>query len=295
MAKINGYLTTTLILLALMPAAFASSGDIGISVEISQSSIAFDDKDTLTVIMVWEGEPFLYQIDDFPMPTLEKLEILGSSSSVSTASDSTVSSSEITTRTFKYILQPTDFGTGIINPLNITAKHRVTGEARELQTGRLTIEIAKPVPKVISESGNTALYLVIIVVVVVIGGAVIVIMLKRKRRDDAESPTDMSYLDSLGEIKKETVSDSKLFYSRLYRLLLSYLEKERGLDVSSKTGEEVVRIVGELEDDSEKANLMLWINQAQKVKYRPEAPSSGDVESCFNAVKQFFENRLHQR
>ena len=284
-----------LLLPALVFASFAGAGEISISAEISQSSIAFEDKDTLTVKLVWEGEPFLYQIDDFPMPVLEKFEILGSSSSVSSAIDSTAASPEITTRTFRYILQPNDFGTGIISPLNITAKQRVTGEARELQTGRLTVEIAKPVPQSDSESGISVLYFLLISFVFIIGAGVLVIIIRRKKGRETDPPVDMSYLDSLREIKKETVSDSKLFYSRLYRLLLSFLEKERGLDVSGKTGEEVIRIIGELEDDAEKANLMQWINQAQKVKYRPEAPSSGDVENCFNAVHKFFENRLHQR
>lgn len=294
MATLKTYLSLVIALLVLTPLSVATAGEISISAEIATASIAFDAKDTLKVNLIWEGEPFLYQIDDFPLPALEKLEILGSSSSVSTAIDSTVPAGEITTRTFRYILQPTDFGTGVISPLNLTAKNRTTGQAYELKTGRLTIEIAKPVPKKKSGSDNNIPFIILIVTAVIIGVAVVIVVIKKKSQRQIDIPADESYIDALKEIKKETISDKKLFYSRLYRLLLSYLEKERGLEVSGKTGEEVIRIVDQLDNDAEKAVFMQWINTAQKVKYRPEAPSSGDVENSYNAVFQFFENKLHK-
>jgi len=291
MATLKHYLTTTMVLATLTAAPVAAAGEISISAEISSASIAFEAKDTLTVRLTWEGEPFLYQVDDFPMPALEKMEILGSSSSVASSADSTLAAGEITTRTFRYILQPNDFGTGVVSPLNLTAKNRVSGEAHELKTGRLTVEIAKPVPKADPQSGHSTLFIILAVVVVAVGTAAFIIIRRKPRAEEA--PADLSYLESLKEIKKETISDKKLFYSRLYRLLLAYLEKERGLEVSGKTGAEVGRIIESLEDGPEKANLTLWINLAQKVKYRPEEPSAGDVENTYNAVYQFFENKLH--
>jgi hypothetical protein len=295
MATLKRYPAITIALFALLSMPFASAGEISMSAEISNASIAFEDKDTLIVNLVWDGEPFLYQIDDFPMPTLEKLEILGSSSSVSTATDSTVSSGVITTRSLRYILQPVDFGTGIISPLNLSAKNRVTEEVSDLQTGRLTVEIAKPVPRKEPQSGKTVIYIIVVVVVVAAAGIAIVILVKGKRAGEKETPVDLSYLDALKDIKKETISDRKLFYSRLYRLLLAYLEKERALEVTGKTGQEVIDILGQLDDDAEKANLMRWINLAQAVKYRPEAPSAGDVENTYIAVCKFFEDKLSNR
>jgi hypothetical protein len=294
MATLKYCLITTIIFGALTAAQTGLAGEIGISAEISKASIAFEDKDTLIVKLVWEGEPFLYQMDDFPMPTLEKMEILGSSSSVSTTIDSTIEAGEITIRSFRYILQPIDYGTGVISPINLTAKNRVTGEAQDLQTGRLTIEISKPVPRPEPSSGNAAIYILIALVVVFGGGTAVYLVILKRRRQAEDVPADLSYVESLKEIKKESVADKKLFYSRLYRLLLNYLEKERGLAVSGKTGEEIIRIVGEIDDDAERANLMQWINRAQKVKYQPEAPSAGEVENSYNAVFRFFENKLQK-
>jgi len=293
MAKLRHYLTTTIAIILVMAGPLSADDAISISAEISSASMAFEAKDTLTVRLTWAGEPFLYQINDFPMPTLEKLEILGSSSSVASSVDSTVEGGEITTRTFRYILQPTDFGTGIVNPLNLTAKHRESGEAHDLKTGRLTIEIAKPVPREVPESGDSTLIFIIMAIVIIGGGVAAFIIIRRKPKAE-EIPADLSYLENLKEIRKESVADKKLFYARLYRLLLSYLEKERGLEVSGKTGDEVTQIVNGLEDGPEKANLTLWINLAQKVKYRPEEPSAGDVENTYNAVYKFFEDKLQK-
>jgi len=272
----------------------AAESDITISAEISSASMAFDARDTLIVRIVWQGEPFLYQIDDFPMPDLEKLEILGSSSSVSTITDSTAEAGEITIRTFTYILQPTDFGTGIISPLNITAKNQVNDEAHELKTGRLTVEIDKPTAPVEETSGGSIL-IIILFAVVFIGGIVAFLIIRNRREKSEKKPVDLSYLEALKEIKKETVADRKLFYARLYRLLLNYLEKECHLEITGKTGEEILAAVGQIENEADRAGLMQWISQAQKIKYQPEAPSAGDVEKTYQSVNEFFESKLSPR
>lgn len=271
-------------------ATTAAAGDLQLSSEISRTAIAFEDKNTLIVRLTWAGEPFLYTLDDFPLPTLEKLEILGSSTSVSSNVDSTVEAGEITTRTFRYILQPVDYGTGVINPLNVKAKNRLTEEVVELQTGRLTMEIAAPVARPKDKESSNVVLFIVIAAVLVIGGGGAYVFLRKKGRPSDEIPEDRIYVDKLDSIKKETVADSKLFYSRIYRLLLLYLENEKGLNLSGKTGDEVLEAVNELGDDAERASLIKWLTTAQKVKYQPAAPSAGDVDGMYTTLAQFFES-----
>ncbi len=279
--------------MVLATAAAVKAADISISAEISRASLPFEGKDTLIVKLVWEGNPFSYQIDDFPMPQLEKLKILGSSSGVASRPDAARLSGEVTTRTFTYILEPTDFGTGIINPLNLTATNRTTGDKQDLKTGRLTVEIAKPVPRKEAAS-KTGILLISLAIVVAGGGAAAYWMVKnRQRRAQPETaPGEKQYLDMLVDIKKETVSDGKLFYSRLYRLLLQYLEKEAGLALTGMTGEEVLSAVNHLENEQERAVLAAWLEKALKVKFRPEAPSPADIEDMYGTVVRFFEEKM---
>jgi hypothetical protein len=276
----------------VLPTICSADDAISISAEISQAAIPFEARDTLTVRLTWAGEPFLYQIDDFPMPSLQKLQILGSSTSVSSAGDSAVESGTMTTRTYRYVLQPTDYGTGVIEPLDITAKNRVSSESQELKTGRLTVEIAKPVP--VETTGGRGIGMVIlgIALVMIFGaGSAIFIRVRRKQRDSLNVVVDDHYCEALEAIKKEAVADRKLFYSRVYRLLLNFLEQERSLDVSGKTGEEIIATVQNIENETERQQITQWLRQAQKIKYQPESPSPGDVEKSYDEIHRFLEDK----
>ena len=263
--------------------------EIGISAELSRAAMAFEEKDTLTVRLSWEGEPFLYQIDSFPMPRLEKLQILGSSSMVATGADSAAAGGQATVRVYRYILEPLDYGTGVIQPLQITATHRTTGEIRLLQTALLTVEIAKPVPR--EDRGGFSYLLIVLAAVVVGGTAIFLVWWLRRRRAPAE-PKDRSYLETLEMIRRETVADRKLFYSRLYRLLVGYLEKEAGLSLAGKTGQEAITEVRSLDKFPDRDIIVGWLERIQEEKYRPAAPAAGEVDGMFNAVYSFFESKI---
>jgi|GEM_PF-2573059 len=278
------------------PSGTAIASDISISAEISRASIAYDEKDTLVVTLTWVGGPFQYLVDDFPMPTLEKFEILGSSSQVTSRPEPTRPEGETTTRTFRYILSATGYGTGVINALNLTATNRTTNEKQELKTGRLTVEIAKPLP-LERKSSSTATIVLAVGAVVILGIAGFILRRGRAaRRRAAEAvPPEKPYLEALTDIKKETVADGKLFFSRLYRLLMQFLEKERRLAVSGKTGEEVLSLVARLENEQEKTAVGGWLKRALEVKYRPDPPPPAEIEDTFASVKRFFESNVYKR
>lgn len=292
--RINGFILSMATGLLSAGAIYAS--DISISAEVNRASIAFEDKDTLTVSLTWVGGPFQYTVDDFPMPTLEKFEILGSSSQVTSRPEPSRPEGEVTTRTFRYVLSPADYGTGIVNPLNLTATNRTTGEKQELKTGRLTVEIARPLP-LERKSSPAAMVIVAVAVVFVLGVAGYIVSRQRaaRARAAASVPQEKPYVDALMDIKKETVADGKLFYSRLYRLLVQFLEKERRLAVAGKTGEEVLTLVERLESEPEKTALGGWLTRALEVKYRPDPPPPAEIEDAFAAVKRFFEDNAQTR
>lgn len=277
------YLFIFLIVAAHLP-VFASN--ISISAEVTRSSIPFEEKDTLIVRLNWQGEPFLYQVDGIPLPELDKFEILGSSSAVSAKTDS--AGNKLTGRTFMYVLQPVDYGTGIIKPLSLNAVNRVSQESHLLQTGRISVEIAKPVPREKESSDSTLAYILAFFGVLILAGAVIAV--RRKNRHVEIQPTGMEkYIQDLETIRKETIADGKLFFSRLYRLLISYLEAEQGLSLTGKTGGEVIACVQKIDNDEIKATFIAWLERLHQEKYRPDAPSTDEVKDLYTAVKTFFE------
>jgi hypothetical protein len=88
------------------------------------------------------------------------------------------------------------------------------------------------------------------------------------------------------------VADRKLFYSRLFRLLVLYLEKEKKMTLSGKTGEEIIDVLGQNDGDTDTPQILTWLAKVQKEKYLPEAPSSGVVEATYQEVRQFLESKL---
>ncbi len=285
-----------LILMTFLLAARAGAGNISIAAEVSRTAIPFEARDTLTVTLTWDGDPFQYQISDFPLPELDKLKILGSSSSVSSRADAARGSQEVTLRIYRYILEPTDFGTGVIREMDLTATNRTTNQQQQLQTGRLTVEIAKPMPRPEKNGlSHWAVAAIVALGVVISGAAAVIVRRRRAQRKVQPQAADQGYLESLKEIKKETVADGKLFYSRLYRLLLSYIEKERKLALSGMTGEEVLGAVAMIDDDQERAALGGWLEKALKVKFRPDAPPPADIEDTYRAVSAFFERQINNK
>jgi hypothetical protein len=284
--SLSAVIGLTVVFLCLTVDAF-SAGQISVSAVVSRGSIPFEGIDTLTVSLNWVGEPFQYVIDSFPMPAMEKFKILGSSSATSTVP---TAGGEETHRTFIYVLSPVDYGTGVIAPLNLTAKNRTTGEMTELNTGRITIEIAKPLPVSKNKIPSFVIILGAISAVIIMAAIAGFLVLRSKKRPAEVAAPQLRYIDALDAIKKETISDRKLFYSRLYRLLLQFIEKERGLAVSGKTGEEVIGIVASLSSENERSSFTAWLQKALEEKYLPDMPSSGEVENSYNAVRKFFES-----
>ncbi len=269
---------------------------IGISAEIDKQQISFDETVLLTISISWEGEQFLYKFDDFPMPELDKLELLSTSSSSSTRIGDDGKTEE-TVLTYSYKLSPSNYGAGAVLPLELVARHRETGLDYPLETGRLAVSIDKPQPKMIETTESGAIWWVILVVVIVGSGATVALILikQRSKRADRAVPAGQEYINDLENIKRETVSDGKLFYSRLFRLLVRYLESELHLSVAGKTGEEILAIIRGLENDNENENIKLsyivWLEKINRVKYSPSTPPVGDIEEMYNAVRKFLENK----
>ncbi|MCK5127463.1 MAG: DUF4381 family protein [candidate division Zixibacteria bacterium] len=291
MMKIKNEFLIILIVMFLLSALISAQDNIGISAEVTSAEMAFEAKDTLVITLAWTGEPYLYSIDDFPIPALEKFQILGSSSMVSSQKDSSVTGGVVATRKFTYVLEPTDYGIGHIKPLSLSATNKVTGESFPLQTGQISISIAKPIPP---KEKSSLKWIIVIITIAghAIGLIVWLFIRKRKRRNTPAENPRRQYLDALEAVKKETVADRKRFFSRLYRVLIQYLENEQGLELSGKTGQEVIVVLQSIQDDHIKASFMAWLERLQQEKYRPDMPGVGEVEDMYKTVYTFFEKNI---
>lgn len=279
-----------LLCLAIVDVAAADGTDLGLSAEISSATMPFEGRDTLVLSLSWQGEPFKYVLADLPIPSLENLQVLGSSSTVASSVDSTTGQ-EVTTRKYSYVLGATDFGTGVIDPMDVTVKNRLTGEDHKLSTGRLTIEIAKPVPLEDKGGISGVMYFAIPLVIFLIGALIFFLVQARRKAAAPVKEEAGQYPEQLEEIRRETIADAKLFYARIYRLLVKYVEQRHGLTLSGSTGEQVIAQISELDSEPDRERIAGWLKLALEKKFNPTAAHDTQAEDTYRQVKIFFEQK----
>jgi hypothetical protein len=274
----------------MMTVPTALAQELSLSAEVSSASMPFEGKDTLRLRLSWAGEPYKYVLTDLPMPSLEKLEILGSSSTVASSYDS-AASQETSIREYAYILGATDFGTAVIEPLELTLKNRLTGEDHVLSTGRLTVEVAEPKPREKQSNIGSVLLIAALLVVFIVGIVVFMLIRTKRKHQIPEIRTGVQYADSLEEIKRDTVSDAKLFYARVYRLLIKYVEETYRLQFAGLTGEEIIGKIAALEEEPEREKIAAWLRLSLEKKFNPAAGYDAQAEDMYRELKSFFDKK----
>jgi hypothetical protein len=288
--RIKEITKTALIILSLpiiLPAAPATAQEISLSGGVDKTDIAFEDSLTLAVEIKWAGDISSYSFGLLPLPETEKLQVVGTSSAISS---STEQNRDITTRTFKYTLRPTGSGTGIIEPIVLNYVAWPDSIPGELTTQQFKILIAAPVP--IEESGGISAVAFVILATFVLMAAAVGVVLWRRRLPKAEPVRTGKerFLDEFAAVKNEAQSDRKLFFTKLYKLLIDYLGGEYKLDVTGKTTLLIIEELSELDIPQErKKKIASWLEHAEKEKFAPGGGSPGDVLRLVTEIENFFE------
>ena len=281
---------TALIILSLpllLPATPVSADEISLSGGVDKTDVAFEDSLTLAVEIRWVGDISSYSFGLLPLPETENLQVVGTSSAISS---STEEDRDITTRTFKYTLRPTGSGTGIIEPIVLNYVAWPDSIPGELTTQQFKIVIAAPVP--IEEGGGMSAAAIVILAAFVVLAAAVGIVLWRRRLPKAEPvrTSEEKFLNEFAAVKNDAQSDRKLFFTKLYKLLVDYLSGEYKLDVTGKTTHLILERLNELDIPQErKKRIAAWLEQADKEKFAPGGGSPGDVLRLMTEIENFFE------
>ncbi len=247
----------------------------------------FEETAEFEIAVSWNGSPTAYRFPKALRLQADKLKVARFSSKVSSTG---IGADEVTTKLFKYVLEPTLSGQGTIEPLAIEFVSWPDSVAGELLTDRVTITIAVPVPQIATTEGEGSLLLWGMIVLVVIGGAVGVVLFLRKREpgEAVKTPGQM-FLDELTVLRTGS-SDLKDFQTGLYKNLLSFLEAKYGIAVSGRS-------TGMIVADLEKTDLSLharekiagWLTRAEKEKYSPSVMLPGESLRLESEVRELFE------
>ncbi|MFH2036041.1 MAG: hypothetical protein ABIJ45_06525 [Candidatus Zixiibacteriota bacterium] len=274
---------SAILFLTVMP---VFSGEISLSSKINKTDIAFEDNIDLTVELRWDGSLNNYLFELQPLVETENLIVVGSNRAISSAEDK---GQEITTRTFKYTLKPTMSGTGIIHPVIIRYMAMPDSIPGELSTQDYKILIADPIP--VEKPSEFPTYLLVItgaLVILIIGGLFVMRRKNTKPVEPRKNPED-TFLEELSAIKKESQSDRKLFFTRLHRQLVLFLEAKHGLSISGKTNQVILDEFNKLEIPLDyKEQLSGYISRAEKEKYAPTKGEPGEIIKLCTELEQYF-------
>jgi hypothetical protein len=235
------FISGSLLIITICLFSTVTAGDINLSSHIDNTDIAFEEAVNFEVKLTWEGSLADYSFEILSLPETDKLKVVGTSSSISTEEREGV---DITIRSFKYSLEPTLSGTGIIKPLILRYVAMPDSIPGQLTTPEFKILIADPVPK--EKTGGLSTTLIIVIGAIIIF-VVIVTIIKSRRKTGTIEPQKSAeeiFIDTLEAILKESHSDRKQFFTRLYKLLVSYVESKYGISAGGKT---TVAILNEIE------------------------------------------------
>ena len=273
-------------IILFLPVLSLNAGEnISLSAALDRFDIPFEETVELELEIKWQGDLTSYAFELIPLPELENLKVLGTSSAISSGIEE---GAEITTRIFKYTLKPIGSGVGTIEPIVLQCVSMPDSIPGELSTQLLKVKIAEPIPA--EEKSGIPGYLYILIGAVLIG-AFVFIMIKMKSKPDVEpvkSPEER-FLETLAQIKAENQSDRKMFFTKLHSALSDFIESKYTINTSGQTAEVISGHLEKLKISAdEKEKISFWLIRAEKEKYAPFGGEPGDIIRLITELENFF-------
>ena len=277
----------SLLILFIITAGNIFGSEISLTGAVDKTDIAFEDSVTMTVEIKWLGDIDSYVFQILPLPDAENLKVTGTSSSISSK---TVEGQGITVRTFKYVLRPTGHGTGTIDPVVLDYVALPDSATGQLSTQQFDILIAAPIPR--GTETNLPLFAkILIFIAAIIIVIIIVYIIRRKKATDIEpvKTAEEEFLEGLESAKKESQNDRKQFFTRLHKLLITFMENKYNLNLSGKTTPLIIEEIVAVEmPELRKEKIGQWLTQADREKFAPGTGSPGDVLRLATEIDKTF-------
>jgi len=264
--------------------------EISLSARLDKTEIPFESTVELSLEVRWQGGMEKYAFEFLPLPTAHGLKPLGTTSAISSRKEN---GADYTTRTFKYTLKPITGGTGVIEPIVLKYVAMPDSIPGELASQQFQIAIAQPLPP--KKKSHLPIIAAISALILSLSiCAIYLLKLRRKRRISKEPvrTAEQIFLDDLALAKKESQSERKLFFTRLYKLLTGFMEKKYGISGVGRATSDILAEIEKAEIPLEdKERLSEWLTLADKEKYAPSSGTPGDIIRLSADLENFFNRK----
>jgi hypothetical protein len=264
---------------------------------VDRPELPFNEKLTLSVQACWDGEQDRFKVTPIAPPECENFEILGSSSVNETKM---VEGKTKSAKTFKFILKPTQTGSGRIGSVLFSYVDNVTEDSSSLSTQPISVKINPPIEK---KAPNYKIILLIAIAVILI---YVVYSAKRKTKrikitdqtkEEVKIPEKtleekaLETLSALSPLISEGKADE--FSSKVYKLITNYLEGRYHVFTTGKTTNDIIDSLSPLNLPEEQISLIKdTLSTCDLVKFAKEMVEKERCEEIFNKVKKFLEQNI---
>ena len=268
----------------------AWAGDITLSQRLDRAAMAFEDSATLEIRLTWPGPITAYLIEGPLRPELERLKVRSYRSSVSASGSG---ETEMTTKVYTFVLEPTGPGIGRIAPMEIRYMSAIDSVPGTLVTEALEVNIAEPRPAADRTGMGRSVVILAGAVFVALAGLGIWTYVRRRKTRPAEpqrTPAEM-FLDELQHLRQEASGDLKRFKAGLYPLLARYLHRQYDIVTDRCTADDLVARLEQLDlAAARRERLALWLRESEQAKYRPVTGQPGETIRLETELREFFAN-----
>ncbi len=293
-----------LVLVLLLPASCWASSQVDslesrIKLEawVDRPELAFDQKLLLTAQASWDGEQARFKITPIAPPQCESFEILGSSSVNETKM---VEGKAKSTKTFEFMLKPTQTGTGRIGAVVFSYVDNVSGDSSTLSTQPISVTISPPIER------ETRRYKIVLIIAIALIFIYVLYSAKRKSKrvtiaDQTRNETkiaersleekNLEMLSVLSHLIPEGKVDE--FSSKVYKLISNYLEDKYHILTTGKTTNDIIDSLSTLNLPEERIIALKDIlSTCDRVKFAREMAEQERCERVFNQAKKFLEQNM---
>ncbi|NOY78446.1 MAG: protein BatD [Calditrichaeota bacterium] len=268
--------------------------NITVSTQVDRTTVPLNRTLTLHVSLVWQGDPDRYEIIDFENPALTNFEITGTSTSNKTE---VVNGQVITHRDYDFILKPRELGMGYVEGVIVKYKDRVSGKEHSLVTQRISLKVVDPVPESHSSTHWPATVLYAALVIIFAGILWFFLIYRKSKKPVLEieeiPPLEETYLKNLKEQITFENPDLKNGFSKLSKLLRSYLSEKFNLPAKQATTQELLKdMQNRAMDEKLISQTKEVLSVADEINFSGGSGSREELEKIYGTVESILERYL---
>jgi hypothetical protein len=270
---------------------------IRLKARVDRHELPFNEQLTLTVQASWDGQQSRFKITPIAPPQCENFEILGSSSVNETRM---VGGEAKSTKTFEFVLKPTQTGSGSIGSVVFSYVDNVTQDSSSLSTQPISVKISPPLEK---KEPNYKIFLIIAIVLILV---YVVYSARRKTKrikipdrteEEVKTPEktlEEKTLENLS-VFSSLISERKTdeFSSKVYKLMINYLEEKYHIFTAGKTTNDIIDSLAPLNLPEDQISLIKdTLSTCDLVKFAGEGAGKERCDQIFDKVKKFLEQSV---